>query len=174
MPRPRGPSPEEAAVAGPTPFPTFRKTNNHFEMGMLKEFKEFAMKGNLVDIAVGFVMGAAFTKFVSSFTEGIVAPVISLFTGNINFGDLKIVLRQGVPEVLGPNGDVAVPAIAEVAVRYGNFLQAAIDFIIVAFVMFLIVKAVNRMKKPEAPAAPAGPTEDQKLLAEIRDLLKNK
>lgn len=132
------------------------------------------MKGNLVDIAVGFVMGAAFTKFVSSFTDGVVAPVISLFTGNINFGDLKYVLRDGVPEVLGADGDVVTPAVAEVAIKYGDFLQAAIDFIIVAFVMFLIVKAVNKMKKPEEAPAPAGPTEDQKLLAEIRDLLKNK
>lgn len=143
-------------------------------MGMLKEFKEFAMKGNLVDIAVGFVMGAAFTKFVSSFTEGIVAPVISLFTGNINFGDLKYVLRDGVPEVLGADGSVTTSAVAEVAIKYGDFLQAAIDFIIVAFVMFMIVKAVNKMKKPEEAPAPAGPTEDQKLLGEIRDLLKNK
>ncbi|HMN04532.1 MAG TPA: large-conductance mechanosensitive channel protein MscL [Flavobacteriales bacterium] len=142
-------------------------------MGILKEFKDFAMKGNLVDIAVGFVMGAAFTRFVTSFTEGIVAPVISLFTGNINFGDLKLVLRDGVAESTGADGSV-IPAIAEVAVKYGNFLQAFIDFIIVAFVMFMVVKAVNRMKKPEAPAAPAGPTEDQKLLTEIRDLLKNK
>lgn len=120
------------------------------------------MKGNLVDIAVGFVMGAAFTRFVTSFTEGIVAPVISLFTGNINFGDLKLVLREGTEEA------------AEVAVKYGDFLQAFIDFIIVAFVMFMVVKAVNKMKQPAEAPAPAGPTEDQKLLSEIRDLLKNK
>ncbi len=141
-------------------------------MGMLKEFKEFAMKGNLIDIAVGFVMGAAFTKLVTAFTGGIVSPLISLLTDKVNFQDLKWVLRSEVAEVKDAAGAVTVPGAAEVAVKYGDFLQSTIDFIIVAFVMFLVVKAVNKMKKPEAPAAPAGPTEDQKLLAEIRDLLK--
>jgi large conductance mechanosensitive channel len=141
-------------------------------MGMLKEFKEFAMKGNLVDIAVGFVMGAAFTKLVTAFTGGIVSPLISMLTSDVNFNNLKWVLRTGVPEVKDAAGAVVTPAVEEVAVKYGEFLQTTIDFIIVAFVMFLVVKAVNKMKKPEAPAAPAGPTEDQKLLAEIRDLLK--
>ncbi|HRN37855.1 MAG TPA: large-conductance mechanosensitive channel protein MscL [Flavobacteriales bacterium] len=139
---------------------------------MLKEFKEFAMKGNLIDIAVGFVMGAAFTKLVTAFTGGIVSPLISLLTDKVNFQDLKWVLRSEVAEVKDAAGAVTVPGAAEVAVKYGDFLQSTIDFIIVAFVMFLVVKAVNKMKKPEAPAAPAGPTEDQKLLAEIRDLLK--
>ena len=141
-------------------------------MGMLKEFKEFAMKGNLVDIAVGFVMGAAFTRLVTSFTGGIVTPFISMITGNVKFDELKWVLRDGVPEVKDAAGSVTTQAVAEVAVKYGDFLQATIDFIIVAFVMFMVVKAVNRMKKPEPAAAPAGPTEDQKLLMEIRDLLK--
>lgn len=141
-------------------------------MGMLKEFKEFAMKGNLIDIAVGFVMGAAFTKLVTAFTGGIVSPLISLLTENVNFQDLKWVLRSGVAEVKDAAGAVTTPAVAEVAVTYGNLLQVTIDFLIVAFVMFLVVKAVNKMKQPEAPAAPAGPTDDQKLLMEIRDLLK--
>ena len=141
-------------------------------MGMLKEFKEFAMKGNLVDIAVGFVMGAAFTRLVTAFTGGIVTPFISLLTGNVKFDNLKWVLRDGVPEVKDAAGSVTTQAIAEVAVKYGDFLQATIDFIIVAFVMFMVVKAVNRMKKPEAPAAPAGPTNEEKLLMEIRDALR--
>lgn len=141
-------------------------------MGMLKEFKDFAMKGNLVDIAVGFVMGAAFTKLVTAFTGGIVSPLISLLTDKVNFQDLKWVLRDGVAEVKDAAGAVTTPAVAEVAVKYGEFLQTTIDFIIVAFVMFMVVKAVNKMKQPEAAPAPAGPTEDQKLLAEIRDLLK--
>ena len=141
-------------------------------MGMLKEFKEFAMKGNLIDIAVGFVMGAAFTRLVTAFTGGIVTPFISMITGNVKFDELKWVLRDGVPEVKDAAGSVTTQAVAEVAVKYGDFLQATIDFIIVAFVMFMVVKAVNRMKKPEPPAPPAGPTEDQKLLMEIRDLLK--
>ncbi len=141
-------------------------------MGMLKEFKEFAMKGNLVDIAVGFVMGAAFTKLVTAFTGGIVSPLISLLTDKVNFQDLKWVLRDPILEVKDAAGAVTTPGSAEVAITYGNFLQTTIDFIIVAFVMFMVVKAVNSMKKPEPPAAPAGPTDDQKLLMEIRDLLK--
>ncbi len=141
-------------------------------MGMMKEFKEFAMKGNLVDIAVGFVMGAAFTRLVTAFTGGIVTPLISMITGDVKFDNLKLVLRDGTPDVKDAAGAVTTPGIAEVAVLYGDFLQATVDFIIVAFVMFMVVKAVNRMKPPEVVPAPAGPTEDQKLLMEIRDLLK--
>ena len=135
-------------------------------MGMLKEFKEFAMKGNLIDIAVGFVMGAAFTKIVTVFTQNMVAPLISMLTENVRFDQMEWVLR---PEVLGPDGAVAT---AKVAVSYGMFLTALIDFIIVAFVMFMVVKAVNKMKKAEAAPAPAGPTNEEKLLMEIRDALK--
>jgi large conductance mechanosensitive channel len=141
-------------------------------MGMLKEFKEFAMKGNLVDIAVGFVMGAAFTRLVTAFTGGIVTPFISMITGNVKFDELKWVLRDGVPEVKDAAGSVTTQAVAEVAVKYGDFLQATIDFLIVAFVMFMVVKTVNRMKKPAPPAPPAGPTNEEKLLMEIRDALR--
>lgn len=130
------------------------------------------MKGNLVDIAVGFVMGAAFTRFVTSFTEGVVTPVISLFTGRINFADLKWVLRAAGTDELGPDGSVLTAGAAEVAVLYGDFLQAAIDFTIVAFVMFLVVKGVNKMKKKEEAAPPAAPPVQEQLLTEIRDLLK--
>ncbi len=134
-------------------------------MGMLKEFKDFAMKGNLVDIAVGFVMGAAFNKVVASFTGGIVSPLIGLLF-NADFKDLKYVIKDGV-------ADEAGKVTGEVAVMYGEFLTNVIDFIIVAFVMFMIVKAVNAMKKKEEPApeAPKGPSQEE-LLAEIRDLLK--
>lgn len=134
-------------------------------MGMLKEFKDFAMKGNLVDIAVGFVMGAAFNKVVSSFTGGIVSPLIGLIF-KADFKDLKYVIKEGIAD---ETGKVA----GEVAVLYGEFLTNVIDFIIVAFVMFMIVKGVNAAKKKEepAPAPPAGPTQEE-LLAEIRDLLK--
>ncbi|NVN17160.1 large-conductance mechanosensitive channel protein MscL [Muricauda sp. HICW] len=134
-------------------------------MGFLKEFKEFAMKGNLVDIAVGFVMGAAFKEVVSSFTGGIVSPLIGLLF-KADFNDLKYVITEGTPNETGE-------IVGEIAVLYGAFLTNVIDFIIVAFVMFLIVKAVNRMKKKEEPApeAPKGPTQEE-LLAEIRDLLK--
>ena len=132
---------------------------------MLKEFKEFAMKGNLVDIAVGFVMGAAFNKVVSSFTGGIVSPLIGLLF-KADFNDLKYVITEGTVNDAGET-------VGEIAVLYGAFLTNVIDFLIVAFVMFVIVKSVNKMKKKEepAPAAPKGPTQEE-LLAEIRDLLK--
>ncbi len=134
-------------------------------MSMIKEFKDFAMKGNLVDIAVGFVMGAAFKEVVSSFTGGIVSPLIGLIF-NADFKDLKYVVVEGVANA---EGVIA----GEVAVLWGAFVTNVIDFVIVAFVMFMIVKAVNAMKKKEeeAPAAPKGPSQEE-LLGEIRDLLK--
>lgn len=135
-------------------------------MGFLKEFKDFAMKGNLVDIAVGFVMGAAFKEVVTSFTGGIVSPLIGLIFKS-DFKDVKWIIREGVA-----NADGVVEG--EVAVMIGAFATHVIDFIIVAFVMFMIVKGVNAMKKKEeeaAPAPPPGPSQEE-LLAEIRDLLK--
>lgn len=132
---------------------------------MFKEFKEFAMKGNLVDIAVAFVMGAAFNKVVASFTGGIVSPLIGLIFKS-DFKDQKYILQEGV-------ADEAGTITGEVAIMWGDFLTNIIDFIIVAFVMFLIIKGINRMKAKEEPApeAPSGPS-DNDLLAEIRDLLK--
>jgi len=132
---------------------------------MLKEFKEFAMKGNLVDIAVAFVMGAAFNKIVSSFTGGIVSPLIGLVFKS-DFKDQKWIIQDGI-------ADEAGKVTGEVAIMWGEFLTNLIDFIIVAFVMFLIIKGINNMKKKEEPApeTPAGPS-DNDLLTEIRDLLK--
>ncbi|MCX7546489.1 large-conductance mechanosensitive channel protein MscL [Xanthomarina sp. F1114] len=132
---------------------------------MLKEFKEFAMKGNLVDIAVGFVMGAAFKEVVTAFTGGIVSPLIGLIF-NADFKDLRYKLQDGT---LNDAGEM----VGEVYLEYGTFFTNVIDFIIVAFVMFMVVKAVNRMKKKEEPApeAPKGPS-DNDLLIEIRDALK--
>jgi len=132
---------------------------------MLKEFKEFAMKGNLVDIAVGFVMGAAFKEVVTSFTGGIISPLIGLVF-DADFKSLRMKLKDGA---LNDAGEMA----GEVYLEYGTFLTNVIDFIIVAFVMFLVVKGVNKMKKKEeeAPAEPAGPTTEE-LLTEIRDALK--
>ena len=134
---------------------------------MVKEFKDFAMKGNLIDIAVGFVMGAAFKQVVTSFTGGIISPLIGLIF-NTDFKDLKWIAKEGV-------ADDAGKIVGEVAVLYGDFITNVIDFIIVAFVMFIIVKGVNSTKKKEepAPAAPAGPSQED-LLAEIRDLLAKK
>ena len=132
---------------------------------MLKEFKEFAMKGNLIDIAVGFVMGAAFKEVVTAFTGGIVSPLIGMIFDS-DFKALRYQLKEGT---LNDAGEV----VGDVFLEYGTFLTNVIDFIIVAFVMFLVVKGVNKMKKKEepAPAAPAGPSEVE-LLIEIRDSLK--
>jgi large conductance mechanosensitive channel len=133
---------------------------------MLKEFKDFAMKGNLVDIAVAFVMGAAFNKIVASFTGGIVSPLVGLIFKS-DFKGLKWVITDGV-------ADEAGNVTGEVAVLYGDFITNLIDFIIVAFVMFMLIKGISKMKKKEeaaAPPPPAGPTQED-LLTEIRDLLK--
>ncbi|MFD1294915.1 large conductance mechanosensitive channel protein MscL [Lutibacter holmesii] len=138
---------------------------------MLKEFKEFAMKGNLVDIAVGFVMGAAFKSVVTSFTGGIVSPIIGLIF-NANFKDLKYILKDGI-------ADEAGKVTGEVALLYGDFLTNVIDFVIVAFVMFMVVKGVNKLnnlnkvEEEPAPEEPKGPSQEE-LLAEIRDLLSKK
>lgn len=132
---------------------------------MLKEFKDFAMKGNLVDIAVAFVMGAAFNKVVASFTGGIVSPLVGLIFKS-DFKDLKLVINEGTLNDAGEK-------VGEVAVLYGDFLTNLIDFIIVAFVMFMVIKGITKMKKKQepAPAAPSGPSEID-LLKEIRDALK--
>lgn len=143
-------------------------------MGMLKEFKEFAMKGNLVDIAVAFVMGAAFGKIVTSFVDGIVMPLVGMLTGGVNFNDKVWILKDAVPAVNNAAGKVVTPAVAQVAVKYGAFITNVFDFLIVAFSVFLVIKAINKMKKeePAPPAKPAEPSNADKLLAEIRDALK--
>jgi large conductance mechanosensitive channel len=140
-------------------------------MGFIKEFKEFALKGNLVDIAVAFVMGGAFGKVVSTFTEKMVAPMIGLLTGGQNFKDKKIVLKQAIEEVKDPAGVIIVPAGAEVDLEWGYFVTALIDFAIVAFVMFLIIKAINSLKKKEV-VIQASMSKTEELLTEIRDSLK--
>lgn len=139
---------------------------------MLKEFKEFAMRGNLVDIAVAFVMGASFGKIVTSFVDGIVMPIVGMLTGGVDFNDKVLVLKEAVAEVKDASGAVIIKAAEEVSIKYGSFLTNVLDFIIVAFAVFLVIKGINKMKKPEAAAAPAGPSESEKLLAEIRDSLK--
>lgn len=136
-------------------------------MGFIKEFKDFAMKGNLVDIAVAFVMGGAFGKVVTSLTEGIVAPLIGMIGG----ADLSKNVWTLKDEIKDAAGKVTTEA---VTVKYGDFLTAIINFLIVAFVMFLVIKGINAMKKKEAeaPAPPAEPSSTDKLLMEIRDSLK--
>lgn len=135
-------------------------------MGMISEFKKFAFKGNLVDVAIAFVMGASFNALIKSFTGGIVSPLIGLITGK-DLSKMKLVLREST-EVMNDAGEV-VSGLSEIAMMYGAFIMAIIDFIIIAFICFLIIKAV--LKKDPNPA-PAGPTKEEVLLTEIRDLLK--
>ncbi len=133
-------------------------------MGMVGEFKEFISKGNVLDLAVGVVIGAAFGKIVTALVDGIVMPIVGVALGGASVSDWKYVMK---PETV----DAAGAKVAEVAVRYGMFIQTLIDFVIIAFVIFLVVKAYNRMRKPAAEVAVA-PPEDVLLLREIRDSLK--
>jgi large conductance mechanosensitive channel len=134
-------------------------------MGMLKEFKEFAVKGNVIDMAVGIIIGAAFGKIVSSLVGDVIMPPIGVVLGGVDFSNLSIVVQPAVDKK---------PA---VLISYGKFLQTIIDFTIIAFSMFMAIKAINALKKKEAVAeatAPAVPTNQELLLTEIRDLLKDK
>ncbi|CAM5261918.1 MAG: large-conductance mechanosensitive channel protein MscL [Pseudomonas sp.] len=131
-------------------------------MSLISEFKAFAMRGNVIDMAVGIIIGAAFGKIVSSFVDGVVMPPLGLLIGGVDFSDLAIVLKEAVGET---------PA---VLLRYGAFIQTVVDFLIVAFAIFIAIKAMNslRRKEAEAPAAPPAPTKEELLLTEIRDLLR--
>jgi len=131
-------------------------------MGFVKEFKEFAMRGNVVDLAVGVIIGAAFGKIVTSLVTDVIMPPIGYITGGIDFAEKKIVLKPGDP----------AHKIAEVAVHYGNFINSVIQFLIIAFCIFLVVKAINSLKREEpAPAPDPVPTKEEVLLTEIRDML---
>ncbi len=141
-------------------------------MGFFKEFKDFAMRGNVVDMAVGVIIGGAFGKIVSSLVADIIMPPIGLLVGGVNFTDLKLVLRparvvEGVQEVA-------------VTLNYGNFLQVTFDFLIIAFSIFMMIRLINKLtthkeKEEEVkPAAPPAPTKEEVLLTEIRDILKEK
>ncbi|MEL7547325.1 MAG: large-conductance mechanosensitive channel protein MscL [Pseudomonadota bacterium] len=134
---------------------------------MLKEFQEFAMKGNLVDMAVGFVMGSAFATVVTAFIQGVFLPILSPVLGGIDFANIAYTIS---PAELDAEGNVITEA---AVVELGNFISATISFIIVAFVMFMIIKGMNNLKKKEeeAPAEPPAPPKEQVLLEEIRDLL---
>lgn len=133
-------------------------------MSIIKEFKEFAMKGNVVDMAVGIIIGVAFGKIVSSFVGDVIMPPLGLIIGGVDFSDLAIVLKEA-------SGDVAA-----VTLNYGKFIQAVFDFTIVAFAIFVAIKVMNSLKKKEEekPAAPPAPSAEEVLLTEIRDLLKQK
>ncbi len=138
-------------------------------MGMIKEFKTFAMRGNVIDMAIGIILGGAFGKIVSSFVNDVIMPPIGLLVGGIDFSDIKVKLKDAVVDAAG---QIATP---EVTLNLGIFINTIIDFLIVAFAIFLVVKGMNKMKKKEeeapAPVAPE-PSNEEKLLAEIRDLLK--
>jgi large conductance mechanosensitive channel len=134
-------------------------------MSMLKEFKDFAMRGNVIDLAVGVVIGGAFGKIVTSLVDQIVMPPIGMLTGGIDFSQMKWVLKPA------DNTDPA-HKIAEVAIGYGSFINTLIQFLIIAFAIFLVVKAINKLSRKQE-AAPAAPPADVVLLTEIRDLLKS-
>ena len=133
-------------------------------MGMLQEFKEFAMKGNVLDMAVGIVIGAAFGKIVSALVGSVLMPAIGMLMGGVDFSGLSV--------VLGTDAKTGEP----VALQYGQFIQATLDFLIVAFAIFMALKGINKLKKPPvaAPAAPPAPPREEVLLTEIRDLLKQR
>jgi len=134
------------------------------QMGMMKEFKEFAMRGNVVDMAVGIIIGGAFGKIVSSFVADVIMPPLGMLLGKVNFSELAITLKAASGET------------AAVTLNYGQFVQTVVDFLIIAFSIFVAIKAMNTLKKQEeaAPAAPPAPSKEEVLLTEIRDLLKQK
>lgn len=133
-------------------------------MGMMSEFKDFAMRGNVVDMAVGIVIGGAFGKIISSFVKDVLMPPIGLMMGGVNFSDLSMILKDAVGEA------------EAVTLNYGMFIQNVVDFVIIAFAIFMVVRAMNSMKQKEeeAPAAPPEPSKEEVLLGEIRDALKSR
>ena len=151
----------------------------------LQDFKAFAMKGNVIDMAVGVIIGGAFGKIVTSVVNDLIMPTVGMLVGGVNFSDLKLTMKEGVPEKLNEAGEVIEAAVPAVTLNYGNFLQQTFDFLIIAFCIFLMIKGItklNNMKKKEeeapapepTPAPEPEPSAEEKLLTEIRDLLKNK
>jgi large conductance mechanosensitive channel len=137
-------------------------------MGMIQEFKEFAMRGNVIDLAVGVVIGGAFGKIVTALVDKIIMPPIGLLIGGVDFSSWVITLKEATVDAAG----AAVPA---VTIGIGDFLNTLIQFIIIAFAIFIVVKVINKLhKKEEAPPAPPEPSAEEKLLTEIRDLLKQR
>ena len=141
-------------------------------MSLIKEFTEFAMRGNVIDMAVGVVIGAAFGKIISSLVDDIIMPLVGVATGGMNFTDYKFVIQQAVID--GTTQEVIKP---EVTLNWGTWIQTIVDFLIVAFCIFIAIKAINQLKRKEAEPAPEAapePTKEEVLLTEIRDLLKEK
>ena len=151
----------------------------------LQDFKAFAMKGNVIDMAVGVIIGGAFGKIVTSVVNDLIMPTVGMLVGGVNFTDLKLTMKEAVPEKLNEAGEVIEAAVPAVTLNYGNFLQQTFDFLIITFCIFLMVKGIAKLsdlkkKEEEAPApapAPAPepePSAEEKLMTEIRELLKNK
>ena len=136
-------------------------------MGILKEFKQFAMRGNVIDMAVGIVIGSAFGKVVTSLVNDIIMPPIGLLLNGVNFTDLKITIKEATTDATGQ-------AVNAITLNWGSFVQFIIDFLIIAFTVFILIKAMNRLKKKqeEVPPMPPAPSKTEELLSEIRDLLK--
>lgn len=144
-------------------------------MKLLKEFKAFILKGNVLDLAVAVIIAGAFKAIVTSFVKDVLMPPIGLLLGGVDFADLKVILKAGSEAVM--NGDqVVTAAVSEVAISYGVFINTVIDFIIIGFAIFMIIKAYTKTQKKEeaAPAAPPEPSKEEVLLSEIRDILKEK
>ncbi len=140
-------------------------------MGMLAEFKAFAVKGNVVDMAVGVVIGGAFGAIVKSLVDDVIMPVVGRLTGGVDFSNLFVVLKEGAAP--GPYASLAEAAKSgAVLLKYGTFINTVVTFLIVAFAIFLVIKNLNRFKREEAPPPPSGPSEEVLLLREIRDALK--
>ena len=154
-------------------------------MGFLKEFKAFALKGNVVDMAVGVIIGGAFGKIVTSVVNDVIMPPLGVLIGGVDFKDLKLVFKNAVPEQLDEAGNVVQAAVAEVTLNYGAFIQNVVDFTIIALAIFLMIKGITKLtelrkkkeaevEKPATPPAPPAPSKEEVLLTEIRDLLKEK
>ena len=150
-------------------------------MSFIQDFKAFALKGNVIDMAIGVIIGGAFNKIVSSVVNDVIMPPIGVLIGGVDFKDLKLVLKDAVPEQLDEAGNVVQAAVAEVTLNYGSFIQNVVDFLIIALTIFFMIKGVTKLtelrkkKEVETPAAPAPapePSAEEKLLTEIRDLLK--
>lgn len=142
-------------------------------MAIVKEFKEFAVKGNMIDMAVGIIIGVAFGKIITSLVNDILMPPLGMLLGKVDFTNLKVILQKGREAVM-EGTTIVQPAVSDVSINYGMFIQNIIDFVIVALCIFMVIKAMNSLKRKEevAPTAPPPPSDEVLLLTEIRDLLK--
>lgn len=153
-----------------------KKVEKKDKFKLAKEFKAFISKGNVLDMAVGLIIGSAFTAIVNSLVGDLLMPLLGLLTGKMDFSQLKLVLQPGVEEVLDEAGNVVTPAVAEISLNYGSFIQSVISFLLIALAVFILVKVISKLhrKKKEEPKPEPKPDPQIVLLTEIRDLLKEK